>query len=773
MKNNTFKTIFLLLLLNVSGLQGFSQENIPVISRAFRVNADDTNFSALKYKLPEFTCRGILFNSNLKLNKIIEEDAYTGVSLASMKPGSSDTVVINSYKRILDYEKAKFLMDGEIRISNNQFYVSIDATDFNNQVISYRSLLRPVDDIQKIIDEASANLNFQMKAALLKNETAIKKIAVRDFQFGQQAYAPGNSIYAPDFPSRYIAYNLKNSMFYSVLSYGGDNKMNAFDYAHSSNHDITISGKVKFEKNNYCVIQPIIYFSSGDSIALSDVKDLVKNRDQLLIKVLKDIQSFLDATINEKGAGQVKLPDANFSEADYSTAFWKAIEDNNLALAGYYSDRLSEKFELQKQKAGLMQGIVHYKLGETSPAFDSITRYLRYDSLNQEANYYAGLTSLQRGRYRDALKYFNRVSTDPVAKTCRDIFYQKGFCHYNLNSTQAALTEFNKQIAFDDKIKSDAYAYAAFCYKKQDKWQEAENNLLRLYNLDTSNANSKGYLSDHYTDYAKIQFGAYNYSTAYAYYQRSYSLEKTYQSLIGEAQSMIMSGSGFSELMALIQMGVKDKIFIESSAYSSLAYFCRTQVDANGKFIPAYLKIAAGLLKTLEKSGRYNSETLYQTLGSTYFRLFMLDSAEFYYTKVKDLAADNPVHYFNLAELQVMQLKADKAIQTLNDVYKVMKGSKTFDGDYYMSLYHVYMIESKILKSQDFATNKKDFLVLAEKFKSENGDEILFSSWSFRTYYNWLVNNKELSSAIQKNMIENLCIALKYSNDKTLSCSPM
>jgi tetratricopeptide (TPR) repeat protein len=189
-------------------------------------------------------------------------------------------------------------------------------------------------------------------------------------------------------------------------------------------------------------------------------------------------------------------------------------------------------------------------------------------------------------------------------------------------------------------------------------------------------------------------------------------------------------------------------------------------VDSTKNFVPYYLEKAVRYLKkqviVSDNSGSYSA------LGSTYFRLNRLDSAEHFYEQALLKDTNEPINFFNLAELQTIRLKPDDALRTLEDANsRFKKGRSSDEGSYFSALYYFYTMENKAIKGIDFSSDEK---LLNQLITSNSDGSLIFSDWSFRTFYRWARNLNGVSAETKSNVLKNLCFAIAYSKDKDTPC---
>jgi hypothetical protein len=126
----------------------------------------------------------------------------------------------------------------------------------------------------------------------------------------------------------------------------------------------------------------------------------------------------------------------------------------------------------------------------------------------------------------------------------------------------------------------------------------------------------------------------------------------------------------------------------------------------------------------------------------------------------------------NLAELQLLQMKASDAAQSLNNVYstleKDVKADDTLTRNYFKALYYVYTAQAKILMKTDASQERSALTAIVAKYSGQNPP--LFLAWNFTSYVTWLRTNPKISDADRKEMLDVICPCLAVSSTPVKLC---
>ncbi len=581
-------------------------------------------------------------------------------------------------------------------------------------LISYQSAIRPISQLLLVIDEASENINYQIQRRLT-GQYALK-VMVIPFRFdnSRKLQASVKDLFAADFPARYISYNLHNSKSYSISPYEYNNntglKSTTTDQVRKA--DVTVSGRVAFDAKGNCTISPVLYWGK-DSLHVFETKGSIRKKDDLLEHTLHNLQAMLDATIDAGGLAEFRKLIASASEDDSKAAFERALADNKPALASYYIEQLATRPK-GKKLANVYRSRLYYTLGDYTNALKYAQDCLTSDSVSETGHYLAARCNIKLSRFEAAKADLRKVKND--SREFADVLFLRGVCLYNQDSVHKALKDFNAQRTQNEaqvnwKSTPDLYAYIGFCYEWLGMWKDAERNYLKQWSSDSSSVSNRQYLIKFYDKYGLRLVKAKDHKNAYTYFMKSYGKSKQYGSLFGAVESSIRSAARDSEIERLIRLGIRDSVFQRQSIYLDLADLCRSEMDSANNFVPYYLRQAIRLLKRHIGTGEGNSG-VYSALGSTYFRLNVLDSAEYFYVLAKNKNTTDPIHYFNLAELQTMRKKPTEALKTLDETNVKFINDPRYpynDKEYLRALYYFYTIENKALQNASFAVEEKGF----------------------------------------------------------------
>jgi tetratricopeptide (TPR) repeat protein len=747
-----------------------------VAAKPFVVTTSDTLYSGLKTKLPYLVCNGILHPTSLRVKQFTSADGTTmDFSDLTIKTGQPDSITIKKYKDIFHQNQVRFFIEGEISISNDQFYLSIYPHDLFENLKPFVSEPQPLSQFQRVIDDACENLNFQFKSRSLGKKT--KTILIEHFDISISKNEYDNywaNHYDTDFPARYLAGTLITPRDYVILPYTSEPASNSAIKSQRLQHndtqsvipDMVISGKVKFEDGK-CAIN--LYLRAGnDSISLQPLKDNMENKDNLLASSLNNVQSVLNSVISVGGIEAFRKVNADYSESEYEAAFEKAWNLKNFPLAYYYADQIGLRFSSKSNKSLLLKAKLSYRDGAYGSAISQLETYQKEmtasNTTDAASSYYMALCLMGQGRYDQAKTFLDKV--DSISLSFKDIYYVKGVCMFNLESYRSALSSFERQIKVNDTAVQDVYAFAGFCYQALNMPAEAERSFKKLFDSDSLNVTYRKYLSDFYSEHGKKKLDAREFDGASQYLLKSYKISPAYKNLMAIIEMTLELRKPNETFYQLIQTGIRDSVFSERSIYLQLADFCRSKVDpVTSLYIEYYLLKSIDLVKTHNRIT--GIPAYYKSLGSSFFRLNLFDSAEFYYKKNLTLNK-GAMDYFNLAELQVMQLKTTEALATLKNVYSNIieptKYSNKNQRDYHLALYYFYATQALVLQGNFNPREKADLLRTIKPYSQVDGK--LFTTWNFNTFYNWIKANKDLNQVVQQKLLENLCPVIKYSKSQ-------
>ena len=751
-----FSTVLIYCSLNLK-----AQQPEWIVARTFIVNQKDTQYNHLRTKLPYLVCYGILNRSSIQLKEFVRWQADSSPLLN--KSWLTDTLIRKKFRRLLDTSGCHFYLEGEINISNDQFYLHVNLCDFTNNLIVYQSELSMINDFSKVVDKASEYINAQIKVNRSIN-IAHNKLQVKDFILHLNKnlfYSYNQSVYSPDFPSRYLAGNLKGSGKLIVLPYQlGDGSINGFPKDASDSGTLVLSGEVEFENDRRCSIHPALYIYGQPQILLPVSMDLIENRDALLLKTLNNIQSFLDA-MNYDDQGIVHAPTTAIDSNGLIYQYRHSISEKKYSLATYFAQELGNHFTSQLGYSEFLQGNIYYAQDEFDEALTHLRQAINAGFDNDSVHYLIGRVLMKKGDFNTAYTFINGIDDE---RTISDFHLQKGICLYNMDSTESSIKELKTQL--DISSYPDAYLYLAYCYRKLKRWNELESTLNKLYLGDTANRAYSHYLGNFYSDLAKSRMDSQQFDKAYRLYSQSEKLFSSTTALSGMAKSAIQ----------LNRMDLLDPIFTKTATdpelylgevYLDVAEFCRNQLDSQHRFIPSYLEKAIYLFQSYLKATGDSSGPVLQEMGSTFFRLKRYDEAERYYLLVKNREPQNYTNYFNLVEVQLMEKKLMKSQETLQECYKqfIVNRRYDFDSSLHLGLYYFYLSEIQTLRH----LSSHESIKALKKVISDNQKvgKMVFIEWSFRTFYYWMLEEPTISREDREKLLTNLCLVIHESNLST------
>lgn len=740
----------------------YAQDPVIVTGKPFVIHSTTRAYDHLNVKLPRLVTTGVLYHSALDFDPlgITKASDFKRITSRSLEKDSA----YQALKPLLASFKIRFVLEGEMHVINDQFYITVHATDFKKPLTQYQSSIKPISQLLSVIDEASENINYQIQARLSGQYAVRVQISPFRFDASKKVLASTKDLYAADFPARFIAYNLHSSKVYSVLPYEYNSDTRTKNNAEPSQGkpDVIVSGEVRFDGKGNCTVLPVLYWK-GDSLHIFEARGSVRRKDELLERVLANIQTMLDATAGAGSFAEFRRTIANATEGDNKQSFERALTNKNPALASYYAEQLTGT-PRGRRLANLYRARLYYAINDYTTALKYAQDHIKDDSASEAGYYYAALCNIRLSKFETAKANLKKVRDN--SPDFQDVLFQRGVCLYSQDSIQSALRNFNAQKMKNEGASPELYAYIGFCYEWLAMWKEAERSFLKQWQTDSANISNRGYLINFYNKYGLRLAKAKDYNNAYAYFMKSYSKSKQYGSLFGAVESSLKSRKPDNAIDRLIDMGLKDSVFQGRIIYLELASICRSEVDTANNFVPFFLKKAVRFLKKhIAVSGTNGA---YSTLGSTYFRLNMLDSAEYFYTLAKTKSTTDPMHYFNLAELQTMRLKPADALHTLEDANKQFIQDARYpynDKDYLRALYYFYSMENKAIQGVDFSIDEKGLSAL-----NDNDGKLLFSNWSFRTFFKWASNPGNVSADIKTKLLDNLCAVVQYSQDRDLPC---
>jgi tetratricopeptide (TPR) repeat protein len=760
---NYFTLLITVLATSVSS----GQNKINVAFKPFQYYANDTLKLYLAKKLPALICGGINTNSFLNYT-VLQDSAQQDYLYADLdyKVLSNDRIFIDRYKEKFTQKNIRFFFEGAISISDQQFSISINGTDFI-QTVTYQSGLRPITELADVIDKACSNLNFQVANILSVNQ--ITKVAFFNFSKNYVLAKKGKQISDPldeDFPVKYLLNNLKSDVRYIISPDVG--KPNEFGLDTSK---IYLSGNVKILENGMTNIAPVIYFNKNDSLNLQPVQANTNQKDSLLLSTTENIQTTLDALFSNGNLKVVKtfLRRKNQAPQEYEHLINEALKANQLILAYFYAEQLAMNYENPENNSNLFKGEIFYKENKFDDAISSLTEFLKIKKTNTDARYYLGLSYLKIGRYDLARKLLESI--DPGTSAYDDLYYQLGICFYNLGAPSEALKRFKFQELKNKQSDLFTSYYIAICNKALGNWEEGLKIIESLYRTDTINRTVvKNYLDDYYTDFAAYKFKQGNYPSAADYFAKSYNLEGKPYSLNGQLKAIIYQNSADSTISRIVQKGIALQAFKTDVVYLDIAKSYEKAYDLKRDSSLVYKAI-----KYRKIDYNLNKPDLpqhYRILGFDYLRINRLDSAVYYYKQALKIE-DNLSNYLNLAEAEIITFNLSDAMTTLNKMdQKFRLTTVQYRGSGEMSsllLYYFFKSQIQALKKKNFDAEVASMAEILKTYKDYKDG--LLNDWSFRVYYTWLIHAPKIEDPMRKQMLAMLCPLIPISGDKNLPCA--
>lgn len=753
------------------------QNKINVIFKPFQVSLDDSSKLVLKDKLPSLICGGITANSSLLYIFFRQPNgkAYTYPDI-NYQTKKTDRVYISEYQRLLDSAGVKFFLQGELYIANQKFNIVIRGTNFNDKFIYYTSGFRDFSQLQIYIDNACESINYQVKQIL--SEKQLKTVLIKPFvkAYPKAKREPAqDDYYDKDFPSRYLAVNLKAP----VTQKYPDGAFTVFPYNDSIKKyspEIIVTGNMKYYDNDSCSVTPTIILPKSDSsgswsLMLQSLKGHISDKNVLLSNTLEETQSIINALVDSANYQTIKsfIENPNHPQADYEIAFANADSSKNYALAYWYASELSIKYSKLNNKGDFFKGKLSYQEKKFTEAIGFLNKYLIDNPRDHEAKYYLGYSYLKNGYYNAALLALKDIESDRYQ--FQDLLFGIALCNYSAGKTAEAVEYFNKQMKADStRLKPDTTRtrltclYLIICYENLNEWNSGLQIAKKLYLSDSLNKVNRAYLSNYYADFAEYEMEKFQYKISGDYYKRSYDLHKRSFSLLGEIKAATYLENSDPIVSHLIADGISSEIFSPGDIYYTVSTIYDQSLDSLKSYIPSNIHKAINY-RILYTQFTHDSLDFFQYLGGKYFRLNKLDSAQYYYKRAVK-ADESSMNYLNLAEFQIISLDVDSALKTLDVLGKKMnnlsKGGIDIDMREIQSLYYFYDIQGKIIKNASF---EQEQAALESITKNYDSDHRLFVSWTFKTYYNWLKNDKTLNEDLRNKLMARLCLISSVSND--------
>jgi tetratricopeptide (TPR) repeat protein len=535
-----------------------AQNQVTVTSKPFQITSSTTVYDHLSTRLPQLICSGIVYNSDLQFDPLgfAKPAEFKNLTTYTLEKDS----IYQAAKGLLASRKIQFMLDGEMHVINDEFYITVYGTDFKQPLIPFRSTIRPIAQIQNVIDEASANISYQVRSRLTGKPSYTIQILPFAFEStGKQGAFP-KELYDADFPARFIAYNLRDSKLYSVLPYdNAKSSQNRTQHVLPQENVATIGGTVSVDGRGTLVISPVLTWKT-ESLELLETKGPLRTKDKLLEKNLSVIQSMLDAIISAGGLTAFNEKVQSYSENNMRVAFESALSENNIAMANYYAERIGRK---NVKQMNLYKAKLYFKANDLNAALVYSRLYLKEDSTSEAANYISALINIKMSKYEEAKSNLKKVRVD--SPDFMDVLFQQGVCYYNQDSIQKAVRLFLGQKKVNDKTNPELYAYIGFCYQWLAMWDEAEKNFIKLYEMDKANVSNRNYVLNFYNKAALTLLRSADYQKAYEYYMKSYEKSKRHGSLFGAIESNLKMKTEDGTIEGLINTGIKDSVFVPKS----------------------------------------------------------------------------------------------------------------------------------------------------------------------------------------------------------------
>lgn len=758
-----------------------AQQEVAILSVPFRISVEDSNYRGLEKKMPGLICSGLLYRSDLHLvGELEKETSFSRDLRIGLNTLSADLNHLKANRLLLDSLRADYFMDGEIGISGDQFSLNVKAADFSGSLISYNTTkLYPLSNFQRIVDEASESINRQIH--LNTSGKKSRKVLIDNFfvRFGKKIVGRNkvgringnsvNNIYAPDFIPRYLSFNLKNSKGAAILPFSVTEQLRFYTSQEKSTAlkpDFIISGEILFGDDHSCEIRPCLTDNSSDSLALDTLRGSINNIDQLFNQITSEIQPLIDI-IRTGDTSIAQLKGYFLEDGNYEKAYESAVKSKNYDLALYYASHL---YGMKT----LLKGEIYFMKGQLEDAMQAFLEVTDKDSLNSSANYYLGWISLKKGRYQVAKNYFSMI--DSTRFPARDLHYFKGLCYYYQDSAQKALHEFQLQSVLDPELQPDMYAYIGSIYKNTGDLRRAEDAYKHLLAKDPGNQVYRKYLYNLYMTEGGKRQDAKDDKKAGKYFLQAYEYVHGEEALLGAATSFVV-GKDEEQIRTVINLASADTSLDLSSFYLDVSKICRVQRETNQENMRFFARQSIEFLSRYLKTANSDLSLVADDLGSSYFRLNLFDSAEYFYKASLRFNRAEPALYFNLAELQIMEMKFPDAYATLDSTQKRFhldsldaKEVRSSKKDFYQALYLTYYCQYGLLAHKDIRKAESLLKNILARYRAGKTITPIFTGWSFATYHNWVINSSPVSATLKSILLDKLCLVLPYSNDSQLSC---
>jgi hypothetical protein len=753
-----------------------AQSKTLVTGKPFMINSSEPSHTLLAAKLPQLVSEGILSPSDLEYRSIIVNGSKERFDDLATSNIYGDTLHTAHYRQQLSDQKIKFLVSGELTVSNGACLITVYATDFVNALTPFTTRPTSISQIQVAIDEACDNLNFQ-----IRNRTTVavqKTIRVLPYSYkyiskgGQEAFSKYH--YESDFPALNISNNLAVPAEYVLLPYD-------FTAREIGKYTVSISGLVTLESDR-CTIETTITADGKPYTWASS--DKLTNKDQLLTKTLSDVQAFIRVVTRSDFNNMLAIMSGEQQEQDVEASIEAEIKKQNWVTAKLYTENLAQKFNNKANGAGFYRGLILF--GEGSYA-DARSEFLSHAERMREynekkwrgrTNYYLGVCNVNLARYDAAARYLRLAEP---AQDFSDLSYLRGLCFFKQDSIKDALVLFKDQIAKDPLAAPEVYGFAGLSAQLTNDWVSAEKYFLDGLLSNPDNPVVRKFASDFYYALAIKLVDEKQRDKAYIYFLESYKLTKQFPSLAGAINQGVILNKSDEEIDGLINTGRADKT-VTPSILLTVANTCRGYFDpVTSKNLPELLlKGNRYLYRYVKETGK----TQYNLLGSSYYRLSMLDlsnskmyldSAERNYKKENE-RRKTPNGLMNLAELQLLKMDPKSAASTLAEVKPAaettIKAGDEAQKDYLDALYNLYMAQAKILLKVKYGEEQKALLnIIARYDKDKEQKTPLFQTWNFTSYLTFLKTNPKIGKPERDAMMSLLCRSIKVSDKPNLDCS--
>lgn len=393
-------------------------------------------------------------------------------------------------------------------------------------------------------------------------------------------------------------------------------------------------------------------------------------------------------------------------------------EKNNPYLAALYLDQILKRNDRNTQAHTLMAAVKHTQGRFAESNFhEEMAKKLLSQNKKQDVLLEAALY-FDKGDYNHSVKILKRgLDLSPYDY---EINKRIGECFYNLSQLDSAQKYYSRVANHPESTEGDKYYYSSILMLLEE-FDRAIYQLNQLLLLESENRSTyESSIAQAYAQLANDQLMEGNAAEAMRLAQKSNEYQINYNALIIQIDESL-SEYDFVKTDSLLQLGLNEHI-IQDDEHYYLGMALYDEFYSN----PSDTSIATYAISLLLKYDQYLG---YPSIATQYAGFLSAqignnEEAKRYLADVLDYEPTDPMNYFNLAEVQIVDLKSQEASTTIRGAMKHLDSE-----DRERRILSAYLETMAVMVGGKSAS--KEMKILQNLLE---GDSPIYTTWSFKYF---------------------------------------